>query len=214
MTTGILPFPGTEKNIIKNGFDFEIDLSWFPIISTCWSMIGIFIGTQWIAEPWVKETNWFIGQSTFIPIFFYRMSVWLLVLITLHSFSAITFFFFGATNWIILLLVQDKLEIDPINHSLLSLIFPISKLPSNKIDSEASKKVTFWMTFLGNSIIFFIYITLFCLYKFELYNPWKRYNNKIMLNEEVFRKSIPVVMALFVASTFPIFLIHFLQFHR
>ncbi len=205
MTTGILPFPGTEQNSISNGFDFEIDISWLPIVLTSLSIIGIFAGAQWIIEPLEKETNKIIGKSIYISIFFYRIIVWLIVLITLHSFSVIAIVCIGATNGIILLMIQDKLEIDPINHSLLSLIFPVSKLPSHNIDSRISNNIIFWMVLIGNSIIFLLYITLFCLYSFEFYNPWNRYNNRIMIEEEVFRKSIIVVMVLYVAGTLPIF---------
>ena len=214
MTTGILPVPGTEQKFVKNGFDFEIDFSWFPIVSTCLSVIGILFGAKWIVKPVEKETNSIIGKFTFIPIFFFRMLVWLLILTILNSFSVIAFVCFAASNWMILLCAQDNLDIDPVNHSVMSLIFPVSKLPSSKLDSKFSMKLLFWMVLKGNSMLLLFYITLFCLYNFNLYNPWTRYNNRLLIAEEVFGNCIAMVIALFVAATLPICLANCIHFKR
>ena len=108
MAFGILPLPGTEKTTVKNRFDIEIDLTWFPIVSTCLSIAGVLIGTLWIVKPVEKETNWIIGKLTYLPIFVYRMLVWLLILIILEWFSLLALACFALINLIILFFAQNK----------------------------------------------------------------------------------------------------------
>jgi hypothetical protein len=215
MAMGILPLPGTEKAVVKNRFNFEMDLSWVPIVTTCMSIIGVLFGAVWIVEPVVKETNWIIGKLTFIPIFFYRMLVWLLILIILHSFSIIALVCFAALNWITLIFVQDQLEIEPVNHSLLSLIFPVYKLPSYKVSSRLLMKILFWMVLTGNPMLLVFHGTVYCLYHFNVYNPWSNGHYKeLWIQEEMYQNINPVLAALFFAATLPILLSHFLRVQR
>jgi hypothetical protein len=215
MSLEILPIPGTERNIVKNRFDLEIDLSWFPIVSTCLSIIGILTGALWIVEPVEKETHGITGKITFIPIFFYRMLTWLIILIILHSFSVLAFACFAFLNWLVLLFVQDQLEIDPVNHSLLSLIFPVYKLPSHEAESKISSRIFFWMVLTGNSVLLAFNSVLFCLYYYGIYNPWiKSGSTRILIQEEVYRNIYQLVLTLFVAATLPIVLSHFLPCKR
>lgn len=207
MAFGILPPPGTEKKTVKNRFDFELDLSWFPIISTILSVIGILTGALWTVDPVGKETNSIIGKLTFIPIFFYRMLIWLLILIILDSFSVVVFVITAGLNMGVLLLVQGKtkLFIDPAKHALLSFIFPVYKLPSNKIASSVEMKILFWMVLIGNSMFLLAHGCIYCLYHFNVYNPWgNNLNNNLLVKEEWFKNINPLVIALFVSATLPI----------
>ena len=215
MAYGILPIPGTEKNIVKNTFDFEIDLSWFPMVATCLSVIGILIGALWIVEPIEKETNSITGKLTFIPMFFYRMLLWLLILIYLDSFSVLAFFCFAVINWITLFSVQNHLEIDPINHSLLSLIFPVYKLPSYEIDSKAQMKIMLFMVVVGNSTLLLFHVFLYYLYFFQVYSPWSNsHSNTLLLPEDVYKNINLLVTALFLAASIPILLTYYFRFER
>ncbi len=214
MATGILPIPGKEKLYVKNQFGFEIDLSWFPIVSTCLSVIGIIIGALWIVEPVERKTNVIIGKLTFITLFFYRILVWLIILTILQSFSIIALLCFAIINWLILLFVQDELDIEPFSHSLLTVIFPFPKLPSYEISSDILMKILFWMVFVGNSELMFFHIIIYCLYYFNIYNPWNSHNNTLLIQQAVFQKINPLVVATFISSTLPIMITHCLQIKR
>ena len=214
MAFGILPLPGTEKTTVKNRFDLEIDLTWFPIVSTCLSIVGVLIGTLWIVDPIVKETTWIIGKLTFIPIFFYRMLVWLLILIILDWFSLIALVCFALINFIILFFAQKELDIDPVSHALLSLIFPIYRLPSD-FDSKVLMKILFWMITIGNSLLLLFHVSVYCLYYFNVYNPWSSgHSSKLLVHEDMFRSTNPLVVALFFAATLPTFFCYILQCQR
>ena len=214
MATGILPIPGKEKVFLKNQFGFEIDLTWFPIVSTCLSVIGVFIGALWIVEPIEKETNIIIGKLTFIPLFVYRMFIWLIILTVLQSFSIIAFISFVAINWLTLLFAQENLDIEPFSHSLLSVIFPFSKLPSYQTSSDILMKNLFWMVFVGNSGLVVFHIIIYCLYYFNLYNPWKSKCNPLLLQEVVFQNINPLVVLIFISATLPSIITHCLQVKR
>jgi len=211
----ILPLPGSENTKLINGFGISINMSWFPIVSTCLSVIGIITGALWIVRPVVKETNFVIGKLTFLPIFFFRMCLWLVFLILLHSFSAFIFIAFAGWNMILLLLVQEDLGIDPFSHSLLSLIFPVHKMPSLKINSKISLKILFWMVFAGNSVLLMFHTCLYSLFYFKIYNPWCNADDiKLLIPMEKYQNINPLVGTLFVASTLPIILIYLVQSQR
>ena len=123
--------------------------------------------------------------------------------------------FFGYLNWIIIFYVQETIEIDPVNHSLLSLIFPVHKLPSNKINDKVQIKILVWMVTVENTMMLFFHIILVCLCHFNVYNPWSNsHDHKLLIEEETFENSCVLVTTLFVAATLPILLSHFLQFKR
>jgi hypothetical protein len=108
--------------------------------------MGILTGALWIVAPVEKMTNSLIGKLTFLPIFFYRLLVWQIIMILLNSFSCFAFVGVAFSNWIVLFLfIQDRLIVEPINHALLSLIFPVFKLPSSQVDDSFSLKIFFWL---------------------------------------------------------------------
>ena len=74
MSLGVLKFPiienlETDQLILKIAFGLEIILKFFPSI---FSLIGILLGTLWMFEPIVFETNKIVGYFAFIPIFLFR----------------------------------------------------------------------------------------------------------------------------------------------
>jgi hypothetical protein len=215
MALGILPLPGTEKNIIKNRFDIEVDLSWLPIVSSGLSVIGIIIGALWTVDPIGRKTNNIIGKLTFIPIFYYRMLIWLLILLILDNFSVIAFVITAGLNLLVLLLVQGKLIIDPAKYTLLSFIFPVYKLPSNNNLTNEDMKILFWMVLIGNLMFLVFFTCIYCLYYFNVYNPWgSNQTNNLLIMEELFKNVSPLVIASFVAATLPIFITYLLPLKR
>ncbi len=217
MAFGILPLPGTEKSSVKNRFDIEIDLTWFPIVTTCLSIVGVLFGTLWIVDPIVKETHW-INKLAYLPIFFYRMLVWLLILIILEKFSAIPFVCFAIINILILFFAQKNLDIDPICHALLSLIFPIYKLPSQNLGDNESKKgmkILFYMITIGNTTLLIFHVSVYYLYRHNVYNPWSSgHTNKLLVHEDMFKDILPSIITLYVAATLPTVLCYIFQRQR
>ena len=215
ISMNILPLPGSENVSIRNGFGVEINLSWFPIVSTCLSVIGILSGALWIIEPVENETHFIIGKATFLPIFFFRMLIWLIFLIVLHSFSVFACFAFAGLNMLILLLVQEQLGIDPLSHSLLSIIFPVHKMPSSTVDPKISMKILFWMVLAGNSALLLSHACVYGLFHFNVYNPWCSDNAiKLLIPMDKFQSINPLVATLYFGATLPILVVYFAPSYR
>jgi hypothetical protein len=206
MSLGILPLPGTEEFKLQNSYNPEkIDLSWFPIFTTCLSAIGILHGGVWIVKPVADEGNWLTGNFVFFPIFIYRMVAWQIIIITLEiiSFLAIAILVFA--NFLVICFVQSQITLEPISSACLSIVFPMYKLPSQNIEYKLSFKVLFALLLVGNFFLGFAYAFIFLLYVFDLYNPWciagpERY----LFTEEFFQNSINPMIILFIFSTTPI----------
>ena len=210
MAVGILPLPGeSDKKTNRNGLG--IGVGWFQSVSTCLSIISVLTGARWIVEPVSEETHSLIGKLTFVPIFFYRMIVCFFVIITLTSMSVIAFILFTLITWIVLICVQDEYDNQPGKHALLSLIFPIPNLPSDeKIKSEHNPrlKTLFWMVLTGNSMFLILHSLIYCLYHFDVFNPWI-YNcelNVLIIKEQVYKNINPLMITLFVGATVPVLL--------
>jgi len=205
MAMGILPLPGeSDKKTNRNGLG--IGVGWFQTVSTCLSFISVLAGARWIVEPISKETNSLIGKLTFVPIFCFRMLVWFFVIITLTSMSVLVFTLMALTTWISLICTKDEDYTHPGKHSLLSLIFPIPNLPSDEKNSKL--KALFWMVITGNSVLIIVHSLIYCLYHFDMYNPWI-YNceeNMLIIKEEVFKNINPLMISLFVGATVPVLL--------
>jgi hypothetical protein len=122
---------------------------------------------------------------------------------------------FAIINWTVLFFAQDHLEIDPINHSILSLIFPVHKLPSHEIDSKVQKKTMFWMVLVGNSSLLLFHFTIYCIYFFKVYSPWSYSNStKLLVPEDLYRNINPLVIALFLAASIPVLLANCVRIQR
>ena len=172
MSLRILPLPGTEKIVLQNSYKEKMDVSWFPIFTTCLSAIGILFGGHWIVQPLEDITNCLTGKLTFLSIFFYRMVAWQIIIITLERFSILPFAMFIFVNFLVLCLIQRKITVEPFSSSCLSVVFPMYKLPSQNLESKLSLKMLTWLVLIGNFFLLFSYIILFLLYHFDLYNPW------------------------------------------
>ena len=119
---------GTESKMFENVLGIQLDLSWFSIISSIISIIGMLNGALWITEPIQKVTSRLTGKLTFFPLFFYRLLAWLMIITFLHSFSFIVLAGQALLNTAVLLLSQsNKLTVEPIVQSIVSLAFPVTR---------------------------------------------------------------------------------------
>jgi hypothetical protein len=172
MSLGILQLPGSEEIVLQNSYNEEIDVSWFPIVSACLSATGILFGGLWIVQPIADHTHWLTGKLAFVPLFFYRMTAWIIILFTLESFSFVPFVTLISANFLVIWGLQEKLVLEPLSSSCLSIVFPMFKLPSQDLDSEMSMKIFFWLIIGGNSLLLLVNIFIYLLYHYGAYNPW------------------------------------------
>jgi len=119
---------GTEEAVIENELGIKVDLSWFSIISSFFSILGMLSGALWITAPTEEVTNGFTSKLIFIPLFFYRMMAWLMIITFLHSFSFLVLGGLAMLNVGVLLISQkNKINVEPIVQSMLSLAFPVTR---------------------------------------------------------------------------------------
>jgi len=57
MSLGLLKLPGSERTYLVNSYDFAINLSWFPIVTICFSVVAILYGASKTMEPIAEQTN-------------------------------------------------------------------------------------------------------------------------------------------------------------
>jgi hypothetical protein len=198
--------------IVSNTFWIKFDLSWFNIVSSIISVVTILFGSRWTVRPIQEETNAFVAYIVFLPLFIFRMLSWLAIITILHSFSLIAFTALAFINILIFVLAQDQLVVEPLSHSLLSLIFPVSFFPSTRLSNKNGLKLLFWLTLIGNLTLLTVIASLFALYDVDLYNPWcsannnnnNDNNNKLLIPEQLMNSFHYPVIALFALATIPV----------
>jgi len=122
----IISLKGSQTNILENELGIKVDLSWFSIVSSILSIGGMLTGALWITEPLEHVTNGHAAKLAFLPLFFYRMLAWLTIITFLHSFSFIVLAGLFILNSVVLLLSQaNKITVEPVIQSMLSLVFPV-----------------------------------------------------------------------------------------
>ena len=75
-------------------------------------------------------------------------------------------------NWMIIWMLQRDEELDPSEHSALSFVYPIAKLPSQILYGITERRLQFWLAIAGNVFLFLAIIVIFCLFGLNIYNPW------------------------------------------
>ena len=70
-----------------NAYGMSIDFSWFSLISSIISIIGILLSASITVEPIQEQTNKFVAFVAFVGLFLFRMLAWLILITMLHSFS-------------------------------------------------------------------------------------------------------------------------------
>jgi hypothetical protein len=195
--------------VFQNGYGIRMDLSWFSIISCIVSVIGIFNGASWIVKPVAKETHGLVARLTFLPLFLFRMSSWLIIIIMLHSFSMFVLVGHVFFTLAVLFLAQRNLLVDPTNQTLLSMVFPVNKLPSSELKPEDAFRILFWLLVIGNVYFATVLGVIFVLYRFDFYNPWcSKSFSKLMIPEEVMTSFLCLTFTAFVSATLPFVVVY------
>jgi len=192
--------------VLSNAYGIPIDLSWFNIVSSIFSVVAILLGSCWTIKPIQKETNDVVAILVFIPLFFYRMVVWMLIITILEIFSLAVFAGFALLNIAIFVFLQDTIDVEPLAHSFLSIIFPVSLLPSSDLkNNNSSLKLYFWLVLIGNLALFAVLIILFFLYDNDVYNPFcSQVSNQLLLTESLMINIHYLLMSILSFGTIPV----------
>ena len=191
-----------------------INLSWWPIISSVSSVLAILFGSIWIYKPVSDETNKWIGYLTFLPIFFFRLLGWQIIIITSVELSLVLLGIALALNAAAFYAIQgDILFIEPLYSALLSLVLPTYKLPSTVVDEPLAMKALAASVTIGNTVIMTTLSFIFELHSMKLYNPWDSKNARpILLEETWFQIAFFSLLTLYFAATLPTLLLYLLSF--
>lgn len=189
---------------VSNIHGIQLDLGWFNIVTSLASVFGILIGSSWIFKPVQDETNRLVAYLVLIPLFLFRMASWIIIIATLHSFSIAVFAGLALLNLIIFMLAQNPLQVEPLIHSILSLILPVPFLPLSKIGNKDGLKLLFWLVLMGNLSLIGVLALLFVLYNLDVYNPWCSNINKLQIPEALMNHSQYFVLVLFASATIPL----------
>jgi hypothetical protein len=192
--------------VLSNAYGIPIDLSWFNIVSSIFSVVAILLGSCWTIKPIQKETNDVVAILVFIPLFLYRMVVWMLIITILEIFSLAVFAGFALLNIAIFVFLQDTIDVEPLAHSFLSIIFPVSLLPSSDLkNNNSSLKLYFWLVLIGNLALFAVLIILFFLYDNDVYNPFcSQVSNQLLLTESLTINIHYLLMSILSFGTIPV----------
>jgi hypothetical protein len=192
--------------VLSNAYGIPIDLSWFNIVSSIFSVVAILLGSCWTIKPIQKETNDVVAILVFIPLFLYRMVVWMLIITFLEIFSLAVFAGFALLNVAIFVFLQDTIDVEPLAHSFLSIIFPVSLLPSSDLkNNNSSLKLYFWLVLIGNLALFAVLVILFFLYDNDVYNPFcSQVSNQLLLTEGLMINIHYLLMSILSFGTIPV----------
>jgi hypothetical protein len=203
---------GSTPMLVENTHGIKIDLSWFNIVSSVFSIIAILVGSRWTVKSIQEETNAVVAILVFIPLFLFRMVAWMIIITLLHTFSLAVFAGFVLINILVFVFLQDpiengKFEAEPLAHSFLSIIFPVSLLPtSNFKNNNNSLKLLFWLVLIGNLTLFGVLTLLFLLYNYDIYNPWcnKEVSAKLLVPENLINNMHYLLMSILSFATVPV----------
>jgi hypothetical protein len=193
--------------IVGNTYGIKIDLSWFNIVSSIFSVVAILFGSRWTVKSIKAETNTVVAILVFFPLFIYRMVAWMIIMTLLHTFSLAVFAGIIFINICIFVFIQDPIEVEPLAHSFLSIIFPVTILPtlSFKNDNNNSLKILFWLVLFDNLTLFGVLAILFVLYNYDVYNPWcSEASNKLLLPESLMFNSHYLLLSILSLATIPV----------
>jgi hypothetical protein len=192
--------------LVGNTYGIKIDLSWFNIVSSIFSVFAILFGSRWTVKSIQEETTAYVAILVFIPLFFYRMVAWMIIITLLHTFSLVVFAGFVSINIVIFVFFQDPIEVEPLSHSFLSIVFPVSLLPTSNFNNKNnSSKLLFCLVLIGNLTLFGVITILFALYNYDVYNPWcSQVSNKLILPESLMSNIHFVLMSIVSFATVPV----------
>ena len=183
-----------------------INLSWWPIVSTTCSIFGLLFGSLWIYEPVSNETNKWIGFFTFLPIFFFRLIAWQIIILITVELSLILIAAILITNVTALYSVQSsQLSIEPLTSAVLSIVLPMYKLPSSTINQAVSIKALTLLAVCGNVLLMLFLCFILTLKSYDVYNPWdSKHKCPIKFAEEWFQPVFWALLSMSGAATVPL----------
>jgi hypothetical protein len=254
MILTITIFLGSESDEVHNRFGSTIDLWWLNIVVSIISVVSIIQASPWTVKPIQEETNAIVAFLVFLPLFFYRMVAWMIIITLLHSFSLPVFAGLVLINMCIFYFAQEPIddkpaveqqhedgsyeedppevesvekiqlkveegetgqskvqptkmgqfEVEPLAHSFLSIIFPVSLMPTSELNTN-SLKLLFWLVLIGNLTLFAVLTILFALYSYDKYNPWcSDVSNNLLLPESLMNNINFLLMSLLSFATLPV----------
>ena len=110
---------------------------------------------------------------------------------------------------------QDQISLDPVNYSLLSLVFPSFKLPSNPLDHKISLKILVALVTTTNIILMMSLSIIYVLYQTDKYNPWCHEDlSELIFEEEIFPSCFWFIFLLFLAASLPTIVVYSAKFFR
>lgn len=161
---------------MKNAYGFEISLYWITLLSTYLSLGKMAFCAFWTYKPIQKQIDKATAIATFAFMFSYRMVSWVTIITMLHCYSALVFIIIFACIYFYLAKVSEIKHEKPAQLSLVSLIFPVYKLPSAaEVPNEKDLKTLFWLGAVVNILLMFALAIVFALYKIDVTNPWHQY---------------------------------------
>ena len=193
---------GSSQIKLENAYGTQLDISWFTVVSTVISIAAILSGATWTLEPIEKQTYSWIKTVAFLPLFLFRMSAWMIVIIFLDSF---TVFVMGGTlllNMLILFGSQDRIQVDPLQQSFMSFVFPVAKLPSTQMNDHFYLKLLNSLALGGNLYLNSVLLVLFSLYYNRMIDPWAS-SVKLQIPSHKLPNIFFAVNVLFIAATVP-----------
>jgi hypothetical protein len=247
-------FLGSVSEEVHNKLGQTIDLWWLNIVVSIISVATIIQASPWTVKPIQEETNSIVAILVFLPLFFYRMVAWMIIITLLHSFSLPVFAGFALINISIFYFAQEPIddkpavedqhedgsfemgppevesvekiqlkvkegetgqskvqptkmgqfEVEPLAHSFLSIIFPVSLMPTSKLDNN-SLKLLFLLVLIGNLTLFGVLTILFALYSYDIYNPWcSDVSGNLLLPESLMNNIHFLLMSLLSFATLPV----------
>ena len=102
------------------------------------------------------------------------------------------------------------MSLDPVYYSLLSLVFPTFKLPSNQLDHSISVKILVTLVTTTNLLLMMSISIIYGLYKMDKYNPWCHEDlTELLFEEEIFHRSFWFFFVLFLTATLPTLVVYF-----
>jgi hypothetical protein len=188
-----------------------IDLGWLNIVVSIISVATVIHASAWTVKPIQEETNAVVAILVFVPLFFYRMVAWMIIIMLLYSFSLPVIAVFVLVNISIFYFLQEpiengKFEAEPLAHSFLSIIFPVSLMPtSNFKNTNNSIKLLFWLVLIGNLTLFGVLTILFVLNNYDIYNPWcDKLCDKLLAPESLMKNMHYLMISILSFATVPV----------
>jgi hypothetical protein len=143
------------------------------------------------------------------------MIAWMIIITLLHTFSLVVFAVFVLINILIFVFLQDPIQVEPLAHSFLSIIYPVSLLPLSKLNNNNSFKLFFWLVLIGNLALFTVLSIMFVLYNYNIYNPWcSKFSNKLLIPEILMNNLHYTILSILAFATLPVIVCYLVKGFR